>query len=57
MPDDEDINYLIKHYPRLNITEFIYDDILFLYDRFFNKTISVENEKLILKNSNGTFTT
>ena len=45
--DDEDINYIVKPYSFYNIEEFMYDDNLFLYNRFFNKTIVFNEEKLI----------
>ena len=45
--DEEDSNTIVKHYPFYNILDFSYQDELFLYNRFLNKTISLNNEKLL----------
>ena len=45
--DDENINYVIKNYPFCNLSELLHEDKLFLYKRFLNKSVDLEDEVLI----------
>ncbi|MBQ8891419.1 MAG: hypothetical protein IJ068_00970 [Bacilli bacterium] len=45
--DSENVDYIVKNYPMYNFLDLIYEDQLFFYKRFLNKTVSLGEEKLI----------
>ena len=45
--DEDDTKTIVNNYPFYSTLDFFNEDELFLYNRFLNKTVSIENEKLL----------